>query len=94
MSYPTRLQRGAPADVMILGSDGLAQLIVQGKVVKGSRVDLAESIVGMAAHAGTLRPNISSDSYRRKQNSPKNFVASIFFLIFETFASPLSLSCL
>jgi molybdate transport system substrate-binding protein len=59
-AIPNRLQRGEPADVVILVSDALAQLEAQGKIAKGSRVDLAEAVIGMAVRAGTVRPNISS----------------------------------
>src|ERR1700761_2434526 len=42
-SIPSRLQRGEPADVVILAGTALDELIHQGLVVRGSRVDLARS---------------------------------------------------
>jgi molybdate transport system substrate-binding protein len=59
-SIPVRLQRGEPVDVVILAAQALDELITQGKVVPGSRVDLARSSIGMAVRAGAPRPDISS----------------------------------
>jgi molybdate transport system substrate-binding protein len=59
-TIPNRLQRGEPADVVILASSALDELIEQGKVVAGSRVDLVRSVIGMAVRAGAPRPDISS----------------------------------
>jgi molybdate transport system substrate-binding protein len=59
-SIPSRLQRGQPADVVIVAADALDGLIRQGTVVAGSRVDLARSGIGMAVRAGARKPDISS----------------------------------
>ena len=59
-SIPIRLQRGEAADVVILASTALEELVRQGKVVAGSRVDLARSSIGMAVRAGAPRPDIST----------------------------------
>jgi molybdate transport system substrate-binding protein len=59
-TIPNRLHRGEPADVVILASGALEQLIDQGKVVAGSRVDLVRSIIGMAVRAGAPHPDIGS----------------------------------
>ena len=59
-SIPMRLQRGEPADVVILAATALDELIKQGKVVAGSRVDLVRSSIGMAVRAGAPKPDISS----------------------------------
>ena len=59
-SIPVRLQRGEPADVLILASSALDDLIAQGKVLAGSRVDLARSSIGMVVRAGARKPDISS----------------------------------
>jgi molybdate transport system substrate-binding protein len=59
-SIPSRLQRGEPADVVILAGPALDELIKQGEVVPGSRVDLVRSSIGMAVHAGAPKPDISS----------------------------------
>lgn len=59
-SIPVRLQRGEPADVVILASSALDDLMAQGKVRAGSRVDLARSRIGMVIRAGAHKPDISS----------------------------------
>jgi molybdate transport system substrate-binding protein len=65
-SIPSRLQRGEPVDVLIMAGEALDGLIKQGKVVGGSRVDLARSNIGMAVRAGAPKPDISSvDAFKR-----------------------------
>ena len=65
-AIPVRLQRGEPADVLIMVRDALDDLIKQGKVIADSRVDLARSGIGMAVRAGAPRPDISSvDALKR-----------------------------
>jgi molybdate transport system substrate-binding protein len=59
-TIPSRLQRGEPADVVILAASALDALIAQGKVVAGSRVDLVRSRIGMAVAAGAPKPDITS----------------------------------
>jgi len=59
-SIPSRLRRGEPADIVILASEALDDLVGQGRVVAGSRVDLARSSIGMAVRAGAPKPDISS----------------------------------
>jgi molybdate transport system substrate-binding protein len=59
-SIPSRLDRGEPVDVVIVASTALDDLIAQGKVVKGSRVDLVRSEIGMAVRSGAPKPDISS----------------------------------
>lgn len=61
-----RTQAGEKIDVVILASDSLQTLIQSGKVVPGSRVDLAKSGIGVAVRAGAPKPDISSsDAVRR-----------------------------
>jgi len=59
-SIPMRLERGEAADVVILAAPALEELVKQGKVVAGSRVDLVRSSIGMAVRAGAPRPDIST----------------------------------
>jgi hypothetical protein len=59
-AIPVRLTRGEPADVLIMVGSALEDLIKQGKVVAGSRVDLARSRIGMAVRAGAPKPDIGS----------------------------------
>ena len=61
-----RIQAGERADVVILASGSLDELIRSGKAVAGSRVDLAKSGVGIAVRSGAPKPDISSsDAVKR-----------------------------
>jgi molybdate transport system substrate-binding protein len=76
-SIPSRLQRGEPVDVVILAGPALDELIKQGKVVAGSRVDLVRSSIGMAVRAGTPKPDISSmDALKRTLLAAKSIAYS------------------
>ncbi len=59
-AIPNRLKRGERADVLIMADTELDDLARQGKVVAGSRVDLARSNIGAAVRAGAPRPDIGS----------------------------------
>jgi molybdate transport system substrate-binding protein len=55
---PNRVRRGEPVDVVLLPAAALEQLIKDGWVVAGSRVDLARSGIGMAVRAGAPKPDV------------------------------------
>jgi molybdate transport system substrate-binding protein len=55
-----QIAAGASGDLTILTAEAIDDLIGQGKVVAGSRVDLARSEIGMAVRAGARQPDISS----------------------------------
>jgi molybdate transport system substrate-binding protein len=59
-SIPDRLARGERADVVIMAAGGIDDLAKAGRVVTGSRVDLARSSIGIAVRAGAARPDIST----------------------------------
>src|ERR1700738_5671014 len=59
-AIPIRLERGEPADVLIMVGYALGDLVKQGKVVAASRVALAKSPIGIAVKAGAPKPDISS----------------------------------
>jgi molybdate transport system substrate-binding protein len=65
-AIPVRLERGEPADVLIMVGYALGDLAKQGKVVAGSSVDLVKSPIGMAVKAGTPKPDISSTEALKK----------------------------
>jgi len=61
-----RLERGEPADVLIMVGSALDGLTKQGKVVADSRAELVKSPIGIAVKAGAPKPDISSpDSVKR-----------------------------
>src|SRR5580658_7819887 len=57
-AIPVRLERGEPADVLIMVGYALGDLIKQGNVVADSRVDLVKSPIGIAVRAGAEKPDI------------------------------------
>lgn len=59
-AIPMRLQRGEPTDVLIMVGAALGDLIDKGKVAKDSRVDLADSPIGVAVKAGAPKVDLST----------------------------------
>ena len=59
-SIPMRLGRGEPADVVIVASAALDDLVRQGLAAPGSRVDLVRSPIGMVVRAGAPKPDIGT----------------------------------
>jgi molybdate transport system substrate-binding protein len=76
-AIPMRLERGETIDVVIMAGPALDDLIKQGKVRAGSRVDLVQSKIGMAVKAGAPHPDISSvDALKRTLLSAKSIAYS------------------
>ncbi|WP_010217051.1 substrate-binding domain-containing protein [Pseudomonas syringae group genomosp. 3] len=61
-AIPNRLARGEHADVVIMVGYALDDLIKQGKVDPASRVELADSRIGMVVKQGAAKPAIGTDS--------------------------------
>ena len=57
-----RVQAGEAFDIVALASNAIDQLITAGKVVAGSRVDIANSGVAVAVKTGSAHPDISSEA--------------------------------
>lgn len=60
-----RVQAGEAFDGVVLASDAIDKLIIAGRVVAGSRVDLVQSSVAVAVKAGTRLPDVSSEAALR-----------------------------
>jgi molybdate transport system substrate-binding protein len=60
-AIPVRLERGEPADVLIMVGDALGDLAKKGKVIPESQVELVKSGIGVAVKAGAPKPDISTD---------------------------------
>jgi molybdate transport system substrate-binding protein len=65
-AIPVRLSRGEHADVVIVARDALDGLVRQGRIVRGSEVDLVRSRIGLAVKAGARKPDISTVDALRK----------------------------
>jgi len=59
-AIPVRLERGEPADVLIMVGYALDDLVKQGKVIADTKVDLVKSPIGIAVKSGAPKPDISS----------------------------------
>src|SRR5262245_45568478 len=72
-----RMAAGETCDLVIMSGPQIDQLIGQGKVKPGSRVDLVRSGVGVAGRAGAPRPDISSaESIKRALLAAKSITYS------------------
>ena len=91
-AIPVRLERGEPADVLIMVGYALGDLVKNGKVIADSRVDLVKSLIGVAVKAGAPKPDISSaDALKRALLAAKSIdysdSASGVYVSTEMFAS-------
>lgn len=55
-----RVAEGEAADVAIATGAGIDELIKQGRIIAGTRVDVARSAIGVAVRPGASKPDISS----------------------------------
>lgn len=56
-----RVRAGEAFDAVVLASDAIDKLAEEGRIVRGSRVDVARSGVAVAVRAGAPRPAIDSE---------------------------------
>jgi molybdate transport system substrate-binding protein len=76
-AIPMRLDRGEPADVLILVGYALEDLIKKGKAIADSRVDLVKSPIGICVKSGAPKPDISSsESLKRALLAAKSVAYS------------------
>lgn len=72
-----RLAHGEEIDVVILVQGDLERLMSEGRVRAGSRVDLAQSGIGMAVKRGAPKPDISTvEALRRTLLEAKSIAYS------------------
>jgi molybdate transport system substrate-binding protein len=76
-AIPVRLDRGESIDVVIMAAPALDELIKQGKVRAGTRVDLVQSKMAMAVKAGAPHPDIGTlDAFKRTLLAAKSIAYS------------------
>lgn len=61
-----RVKAGEAVDVVVLSKEQIDQLIAEGALVRGSRVDLVKSGVAVAVRKGGARHDLSSDAAVKK----------------------------
>ena len=61
-----RMKAGEVFDAVILAANSLEELTDTGRLMAGSRADLARSLVGVAVRAGAPKPDISSQEALKK----------------------------
>ena len=61
-----RIQDGATCDVVVLAAEAIDKLVAAGRIVAGSRTDLARSGVAIAVRAGAPRPAIATETALRE----------------------------
>jgi molybdate transport system substrate-binding protein len=61
-----RMAAGETYDLVMISSNSLDDLIKQGRIVAGSRVDLARTGIGVAVRAGAPKPDIGSGDALKK----------------------------
>jgi molybdate transport system substrate-binding protein len=77
ISIPGRIRRGEAVDVLIMVGDALDDLLKEGKVAAGSRVDLARSVIALAVRTGAPKPDISSvEAFKRAMLAAKSVAFS------------------
>ena len=76
-AIPNRIARGEPVDVVIGVGYAVDKLADDGKVVRGSRTDLAQVLIYMAMRAGAPKPDIGSlDAFRQALLAAKSIAYS------------------
>jgi molybdate transport system substrate-binding protein len=61
-----RVASGEPFDVVVLASDAIDKLIGSGRIVAGSKADVARSGIAVAVRSGAPRPEIGSEEAVRR----------------------------
>jgi molybdate transport system substrate-binding protein len=65
-AFVRRANAGEPFDLLITGSGALDGLIRDGKIIAGTRTEIARSGIGVGVRAGAPRPDISSvEAFKR-----------------------------
>ena len=59
-TFKRQIEAGEAFDLVIIGSDGVYDLIKQGKIAGDTRVDIARVGIGVAVRDGAPKPDISS----------------------------------
>jgi len=76
-AIPYRLSHGENADVVLMVGSALGDLVTKGAVDPASRVDVANSKIGLAVKAGASKPDISTvEAFKRTLLAAKSIAYS------------------
>jgi molybdate transport system substrate-binding protein len=76
-AIPVRLDRGEPADVLIMVGYALDDLVKNGKATADGKIDLVKSPIAVAVKSGTPKPDISTpDAVKRALLAAKTIAYS------------------
>jgi molybdate transport system substrate-binding protein len=76
-AIPNRLERGEPADAVIMVGSAVDTLIKKGAIAPNGRYDLAESVIGLAVREGAPKPDIGSvETFKKALLSAKSIAYS------------------
>jgi len=76
-AIPNRIERGEPVDVVIGVGYAIQKLIDDGNAVSGSKTDLAQVLIYMAAREGAPKPDISTvDAFKQTLLKAKSIAYS------------------
>lgn len=76
-TFKKQIEAGEAFDLAIFGSDGVDDLIKQGKIAGDTRVDIARVGIGVAVRAGAPKPDISSvDAFKNTLLNVKSITYS------------------
>jgi molybdate transport system substrate-binding protein len=76
-AIPVRLERGEPADVLIMVGYALDDLVTNGKAIADSKIDLVKSPIAVAVKSGAPKPDISTaDAVKRALLAAKTIAYS------------------
>ena len=59
-TFKSKVEAGEPVDLVIIGSEGVDDLIKQGKIAADTRIEIARVGIGVAVREGATKPDISS----------------------------------
>src|SRR3977135_2453795 len=72
-----RMKAGEVFDIVIIASNSLEELTDTGRLMAGSRTDIARGLVGVAVRAGAPKPDVSSaDALKRTLTAAKTIGVS------------------
>jgi molybdate transport system substrate-binding protein len=61
-----QLRRGETADIVIMNKAGLDDLMAEGKIAKGTNVDLARTLLAVAIRSGAPKPDVGTlDAFKQ-----------------------------